>query len=100
MEKCRLRRASPDGVNVYNLLAAGAAAVARGLTLEEVAQGAASLDYVPGRFQSVDCGQKFAVVVDYAHTDDALRNIIAVARAFVAQRERPGDHHVRLRRRS
>jgi UDP-N-acetylmuramoyl-L-alanyl-D-glutamate--2,6-diaminopimelate ligase len=70
---------------VYNLLAAGAAAVARGLTLDEVAQGAASLDYVPGRFQSVDCGQKFAVVVDYAHTDDALRNIIAVARAFVSR---------------
>jgi UDP-N-acetylmuramoyl-L-alanyl-D-glutamate--2,6-diaminopimelate ligase len=73
------------GVNVYNLLAASAAAVARGLSLEEVAQGAASLDYVPGRFQSVDCGQKFAVVVDYAHTDDALRNIIAVARAFVSR---------------
>jgi UDP-N-acetylmuramoyl-L-alanyl-D-glutamate--2,6-diaminopimelate ligase len=72
------------GVNVSNLLAAGAAAVARGLTLDEVARGAASLDYVPGRFQSVDCGQNFAVVVDYAHTDDALRNIIAVARAFVS----------------
>lgn len=72
------------GVNVYNLLAAGAAAVTRGLTLEEVAQGAASLDFVPGRFQSVDCGQNFAVVVDYAHTDDALRNVIAVARAFVS----------------
>ncbi len=73
-------------VNVYNLLAAGAAAVARGLTLDEVAQGAASLDCVPGRFQSVDGGQNFAVVVDYAHTDDALRNIIAVAREFVAQK--------------
>jgi UDP-N-acetylmuramoyl-L-alanyl-D-glutamate--2,6-diaminopimelate ligase len=73
------------GVNVYNLLAAGAAAVARGLTLDEVTRGAASLDYVPGRFQSVDCGQDFAVVVDYAHTDDALRNIIAVARAFVSR---------------
>jgi UDP-N-acetylmuramoyl-L-alanyl-D-glutamate--2,6-diaminopimelate ligase len=71
------------GVNVYNLLAAGAAAVARGLTLDEVAAGAAALDHVPGRFQSVDGGQDFAVVVDYAHTDDALRNIIAVARAFV-----------------
>ncbi len=88
------------GVNVYNLLAAGAAAVARGLTLDEVAQGAASLDFVPGRFQSVDCGQNFAVVVDYAHTDDALRNIIAVAREFVSQQGRPGDHHVRLRWRS
>jgi len=74
------------GVNVYNLLAAGAAASARGLTLDQVAQGAASLDFVPGRFQSVDCGQDFAVVVDYAHTDDALRNIIAVAREFVTQR--------------
>ena len=71
------------GVNVYNLLAAGAAAVARGLTLDQVAAGAAAVDYVPGRFQSVDCGQSFAVVVDYAHTDDALRNIISVARAFV-----------------
>jgi UDP-N-acetylmuramoyl-L-alanyl-D-glutamate--2,6-diaminopimelate ligase len=70
-------------INVYNLLAASAAALARGLSLEEVAQGAASLDFVPGRFQSVDCGQDFAVVVDYAHTDDALRNIIAVAREFV-----------------
>jgi UDP-N-acetylmuramoyl-L-alanyl-D-glutamate--2,6-diaminopimelate ligase len=74
------------GVNVYNLLAASAAAIARCLSLDEVAQGAASLDYVPGRFQSVDCGQNFAVVVDYAHTDDALRNIIAVARAFVSPR--------------
>jgi UDP-N-acetylmuramoyl-L-alanyl-D-glutamate--2,6-diaminopimelate ligase len=73
------------GVNVYNLLAASAASMARGLSLEEVAQGAASLDYVPGRFQSVNCGQEFAVVVDYAHTDDALRNIIAAAREFVAK---------------
>ena len=74
------------GVNVYNLLAAGAAAVARGLPVEEVSRGAASLDFVPGRFQAVDCGQNFAVVVDYAHTDDALRNVIAVAREFVTQR--------------
>jgi UDP-N-acetylmuramoyl-L-alanyl-D-glutamate--2,6-diaminopimelate ligase len=74
------------GVNVYNLMAAGAAASARGLTLDQVAQGAASLDFVPGRFQSVDCGQDFAVVVDYAHTDDALRNIIAVGREFVSEK--------------
>jgi UDP-N-acetylmuramoyl-L-alanyl-D-glutamate--2,6-diaminopimelate ligase len=71
-------------VNVYNLLAASAAAMARGLSLDEIAQGAASLEFVPGRFQSVDCGQNFAVVVDYAHTDDALRNVIAVAREFVS----------------
>ncbi len=70
-------------INVYNLLAASAAAYARGLTLDEIAAGAASLAYVPGRFQTVDAGQPFAVVVDYAHTDDALRNLVTLAREFV-----------------
>lgn len=71
-------------VNVYNLLAASAAAFARGLGVEEIGRGAAWLPCVPGRFQTVDCGQPFAVVVDYAHTDDALRNLLALAREFVA----------------
>ncbi len=75
-------------VNVYNLLAASAAAMARGLRLDEVAAGAAALDHVPGRFQSVDAGQPFTVVVDYAHTDDALKNLIALAREFVAANQR------------
>jgi UDP-N-acetylmuramoyl-L-alanyl-D-glutamate--2,6-diaminopimelate ligase len=70
-------------VNVYNLLAASAAAFARGLTLEEITTGAVALACVPGRFQMVDGGQAFAVVVDYAHTDDALRNLTAMAREFV-----------------
>jgi UDP-N-acetylmuramoyl-L-alanyl-D-glutamate--2,6-diaminopimelate ligase len=71
-------------VNVYNLMAASAAALARGLTLDEVAASAASLAPVPGRFQTVDAGQPFTVIVDYAHTDDALKNLIALAREFVA----------------
>ncbi|HEX3436519.1 MAG TPA: UDP-N-acetylmuramoyl-L-alanyl-D-glutamate--2,6-diaminopimelate ligase [Pseudacidobacterium sp.] len=70
-------------VNIYNLLAASAAAFARGLTLDQIAQGAASLACVPGRFQTINAGQPFTVVVDYAHTDDALRNLIALAREFV-----------------
>ncbi len=89
-----LRLATPHGeievqtrltgqVNLYNLLAAAGAAQARGLTLEETAQGAAALEYVPGRFQTVRAGQAFTVVVDYAHTDDALRNLTALAREFV-----------------
>ncbi len=71
-------------VNALNLLTASAAAIARGLSPEEVASGARALTHVPGRFQTVDAGQDFAVVIDYAHTDDALRNLISVAREFVA----------------
>jgi UDP-N-acetylmuramoyl-L-alanyl-D-glutamate--2,6-diaminopimelate ligase len=50
-----------------------------------MARGIASLNHVPGRFQRVDCGQPFTVVVDYAHTDDALRNLTALAREFVTR---------------
>ena len=52
-------------VNLYNLLAASGAASARGLSLDQIAEGAAYLAYVPGRFQTVDAGQPFTVVVDF-----------------------------------
>lgn len=72
-------------VNVYNVLAAAAAAMARGCTLAQVADAVRTLAHVPGRFQRVNAGQPFTVVVDYAHTDDALRNLTQLAREFVAQ---------------
>ena len=95
----RFHLASPQGsvflhspllgrVNAYNILAAAAAAIPRGCSLEQVAAGVEALRRVPGRFEQVDCGQSFAVVVDYAQTDDALRNLTAVAREFVAGRGR------------
>jgi len=72
-------------VNVYNILAAAAAATARGCQAQAIPCGIASLTHVPGRFQRVDCGQPFTVVVDYAHTDDALRNLTSLAREFVSR---------------
>jgi UDP-N-acetylmuramoyl-L-alanyl-D-glutamate--2,6-diaminopimelate ligase len=72
-------------VNVYNILAAAGAARARGCSQEAIAEGVTALARVPGRFERVDCGQPFTVVVDYAHTDDALRNLTALAREFVTQ---------------
>ncbi|MBS1800759.1 MAG: UDP-N-acetylmuramoyl-L-alanyl-D-glutamate--2,6-diaminopimelate ligase [Acidobacteria bacterium] len=67
-------------VNVYNLLAASAAAWRRGLTLDEIVAAAHAGAQVPGRFEVVPSTNGVAVVVDYAHTDDALRNLIALAR--------------------
>ena len=75
-------------VNVENILAASAAGVARGCSLEEIQHGVAALKRVPGRFERVDCGQPFTVVVDYAHTDDALRNLLRLAREFVGVKGR------------
>lgn len=72
-------------VNVYNILAASAAAFARNCPPEAISRGVERLACVPGRFQRVDAGQPFTVVVDYAHTDDALRNLTALAREFVAR---------------
>lgn len=72
-------------VNVYNILAAAGAGFARGCAGEAIARGVGNLAHVPGRFQRVDCGQPFTVVVDYAHTDDALRNLTALAREFVSR---------------
>ncbi|HLV88810.1 MAG TPA: UDP-N-acetylmuramoyl-L-alanyl-D-glutamate--2,6-diaminopimelate ligase [Candidatus Sulfotelmatobacter sp.] len=79
-------------VNVYNILAAAAACFARGCDAAAIAHGVDSLTHVPGRFQRVDCGQPFTVVVDYAHTDDALRNLTALARQFVSA----GGQHGRV----
>jgi len=72
-------------VNVYNALAAAAAGHARNCPDVVIAKGIFDLARVPGRFERVDCGQPFTVAVDYAHTDDALRNLTSLARDFVAR---------------
>ena len=73
-------------INVYNILAACGAGLSYGLAPEIIARGIRNLQAVPGRFERVDEGQPFVVVVDYAHTDDALRNVIAVARGLNPKR--------------
>jgi UDP-N-acetylmuramoyl-L-alanyl-D-glutamate--2,6-diaminopimelate ligase len=72
-------------VNILNLLAAFTAAHARGAAFDQLAASVPALTPVPGRFQPVDAGQPFTVIVDYAHTDDALRNLIGLARQMTAQ---------------
>jgi UDP-N-acetylmuramoyl-L-alanyl-D-glutamate--2,6-diaminopimelate ligase len=78
----KLQVASPlvGRINVYNILAAIGAAQALGLSNEVIEAGIRNLQNVSGRFQRIDMGQPFFVVVDYAHTDDALENLIRTAR--------------------
>ena len=72
-------------VNILNLLAAFTAAHARGIACSQLFSFVPLLKPVPGRFQPVNAGQPFTVIVDYAHTDDALRNLTALARQMTAE---------------
>jgi UDP-N-acetylmuramoyl-L-alanyl-D-glutamate--2,6-diaminopimelate ligase len=67
-------------INVYNILAAIGAGIGLGFSNEIIATGIRNREAVAGRFQRIDQGQPFLVVVDYAHTDDALENLIRTAR--------------------
>jgi len=66
--------------NISNHLAAAGLCLAAGFDLAGIAKGLSSLKSVPGRLEPVDCGQDFTVLVDYAHTDDALRNVLTTLR--------------------
>jgi UDP-N-acetylmuramoyl-L-alanyl-D-glutamate--2,6-diaminopimelate ligase len=66
--------------NLYNIEAACGIGLSLGYSLDAIADGIRSLGIVPGRFENIDCGQAFRVLVDYAHTDDALAKVLDSAR--------------------
>jgi UDP-N-acetylmuramoyl-L-alanyl-D-glutamate--2,6-diaminopimelate ligase len=72
--------------NVYNSLAAIGAGLALGLSAGIIKAGLESVSSVAGRFESVDCGQDFSVLVDYAHTPDSLENVLTSARELTDKR--------------
>jgi UDP-N-acetylmuramoyl-L-alanyl-D-glutamate--2,6-diaminopimelate ligase len=76
----------PGRFNVENALAAAAAARALGIDAAAVKQGLEAVERVPGRFDAVDEGQPFAVVVDYAHTPGALETVLEAARDLAGGR--------------
>ena len=73
-------------INVYNILAAFCCGLSLGIDASVIAKGIAECPAVPGRFERIDMGQRFLVAVDYAHTDDAIRNVVAVARSLKPKR--------------
>ncbi len=83
----RVRSRLVGRVNVYNVLAAIGAAVAAGLPVDAIERGLEGIGAVPGRFQVVSQPEDdISVVVDYAHTDDALKNLLETARPLAAKR--------------
>lgn len=78
--KVEVRSRLVGKINVYNILAAIGAALALEVPSTAMEKGIHQLESVPGRFEGLVEGQPFLVVVDYAHTDDALRNLLATAR--------------------
>ena len=76
----------PGLFNVSNALAATAACVQLGVSLDDAAGALAEADRVPGRLEPVDEGQDFAVLVDYAHTPDSLENVLRAARELTRGR--------------
>jgi UDP-N-acetylmuramoyl-L-alanyl-D-glutamate--2,6-diaminopimelate ligase len=84
-EAVEVRLPLPGLFNVYNALAAIAMAGALGVPLETAAAALESARRVPGRFEPVEEGQDFGVLVDYAHTPDSLENVLASARELLDQ---------------
>ncbi len=72
--------------NVYNILAAVGVGIASGLSKTQIAEGIAALKQVPGRFEKIDLGQNFTVIVDYAHTPDALERLIHTVKALAPKK--------------
>jgi UDP-N-acetylmuramoyl-L-alanyl-D-glutamate--2,6-diaminopimelate ligase len=65
--------------NIYNVMAATGAALCLGIDLDQIRKGIEALKGVPGRLERVDAGQDFTVIVDYAHSPDALENLLKTA---------------------
>ena len=72
--------------SVYNSLAAATIAVSQGVALATIADALAAFRGVPGRMERIDCGQPFAVVVDFAHTGEALRSVLQTLRPAASGR--------------
>lgn len=72
--------------NVYNILSAAGAALAEGIDVAIIRAALEKFQSVPGRFEIIDCGQPFSVIVDFAHTPDGLENILKTAKEFAKGR--------------
>ncbi|MFI5212818.1 MAG: UDP-N-acetylmuramoyl-L-alanyl-D-glutamate--2,6-diaminopimelate ligase [Candidatus Saccharimonadales bacterium] len=84
--KLQLATALPGRYNVYNMTAAAATAYLLGTKLTDIIEGIANLEGVPGRYERVTEGLGYDVIVDYAHTPDAIEQLLQAAKAVTTNR--------------
>ena len=84
--KLELAAALPGEFNAYNMVAAASVAYLLGVHLEDIAEGIANLEGIPGRFDRIEAEKGFDVVVDYAHTPDALEKLLQTAKSITKRR--------------
>lgn len=84
--KLELATALPGEFNAYNMVAAASVAYLLDISLENIQEGLANLEEIPGRFERVETDKPFDIVVDYAHTPDALEKLLAAARKISKNR--------------
>ena len=82
----RFKTQLPGKFNVYNATAAATAAYLMHVDIAQIEQGVESLDAVPGRLERIESGQPFDVIVDYAHTPDALENLLETLKHLTKNR--------------
>jgi len=68
----------PGEFNVYNALAAATVALANNINLAVIKSALEKASAIPGRFETIECGQKYTIVVDYAHTTDSLDKLLSL----------------------
>lgn len=84
--KLELATNLPGEFNIYNMTAAVSAAYLLGVKLKDIVEGIANLEAIPGRFERIEAGQPYDVVVDYAHTPDGLEKLLTAARSITKNR--------------
>ncbi len=84
--KLELATNLPGEFNAYNMVAAASVAYVLDIKLEAIQEGIANLEDIPGRFERVETGKQYDVVVDYAHTPDALEKILQAAKGITKKR--------------
>ena len=84
--KLELATALPGEFNAYNMVAAASVAYLLGINLDAIAEGIANLEAIPGRFDRIEAEKGFDVIVDYAHTPDALEKLLQTAKSITKRR--------------